>query len=219
MKDVKNIGMLTAVVFAIGMVGINFSDGTFNLQSDVPASTMEGAAIMGHMEIIHTDSEGNVLSYQQTDNAIVNEGRNCVATSLFGAASNSVCDTAVPNPYTIVGIGNGTLLAGSATTITVLGSEITDSGLDRASGVVTVSENAASVLTSDPAIATISSVFTYVSGVNTNTVNQAGLFNQTTIAGDRTFALKDFPSSVIMNTNDILTVNWDITIDGSDGFN
>ena len=66
MKDAKNIGALAAVVFAVGMVGINFSDGTFALQSDVPASTMESGAIMGHIEIIHSDNDGNVLSYQQT---------------------------------------------------------------------------------------------------------------------------------------------------------
>jgi len=216
----KNIGMLTAVVFAIGMVGFNLSDGTFALQSDVPASTMEAGSIMGHMEIIHTDSEGNILSYQQTDNAIVNQGRNCTAALLFGYAGNQVCGGSNIGTFTVVGIGNGTLPSDGAalTTQEDLGTEITDNNMARADAIVTVSQVSASVATSDPAVARISAQFTWL-GATTNTVNQAGLFNQTTISGDGTFALKDFPSVVAMNTNDQLTVNWDITIDGSDTFN
>jgi len=220
MKDAKNIGMLTAVVFAIGMVGFNLSDGTFALQNDAP-STIDGASIMGHMEIIHTDSEGNILSYQQTDNAIVNEGRNCVTVLLFGPLANTSCDDESPGIYTVVGIGNGTLpsiTSSGETTQSDLGSEIADNNMARADGIVTVSQVSASVATSEPAVARISSQFTWL-GATTNTVNQAGLFNQTTTgATSGTFALKDFPSDVAMNTNDQLTVNWDITIDGSDAF-
>ncbi len=218
MKDAKNIGMLTAVVFAIGMVGFNLSDGTFALQSDVPASTMEAGSIMGHMEIIHTDSEGNILSYQQTDNAIVNQGRNCTATLLFGYAGNQACGGSNVGTFTVVGIGNGTQPSvADITNVEDLGTEITDNNMARADAIVTVTQVSASTGNSDPAIARVSAQFTWL-GATTNTVNQAGLFNSTTVSGDGTFALKDFPSNVAMNTNDQLTVNWDITIDGSDAF-
>ena len=211
--------MLTAVVFAIGMVGLNLSDGTFALQSDAPTSTMDGASIMGHMEIIHTDSEGKILSYQQTDNAIVNQGRNCTAALLFGYAGNQACGGDAIGTFTVVGIGNGTQPSvADVTTAEDLGTEITDNNMARADAIVTVSQVSASTGNSDPAVTRISAQFTWL-GATTNTVNQAGLFNQTTISGDGTFALKDFPSNVAMNTNDQLTVNWDITIDGSDTFN
>ncbi len=211
--------MLTAVVFAIGMVGFNLSDGTFALQNSTPASTMEAGSIMGHMEIIHTDSEGNILSYQQTDNAIVNEGRNCVTVLLFGPLANTSCDDQSPGIYTVVGIGNGTKPSVSGlTTQSDLGTEIADNNMARADAVVTVSQVSASTADSDPAVARISAQFTWL-GATTNTVSQAGLFNQTTTgATSGTFAMKDFPSDVAMNTNDQLTVNWDITIDGSDAF-
>ena len=223
MKDAKNIGMLTAVVFAIGMVGFNLSDGTFALQSDAPASTMgSGASLMGHIEIIHQDSEGNILSYQQTDNAIVNEGRNCVAVLLFGPLSNTVCDDETPGQYQFVGLGNGTILAGSDTTISDLTGQIDDQagpqGLARTDAIVTITQKSAATVDDDTAEARISAQFTWNGGA-TNTVNQAGLFNQTTTgATSGTFALKDFPSPVAMNTLDQLTVNWDITIDGSNLF-
>jgi len=215
MKDAKNIGMLTAVVFAIGMVGFNLSDGTFALQSDAPTSTMDGASIMGHMEIIHTDSEGKILSYQQTDNAIVNQGRNCTAVLLFGYAGNQVCGGSNVGTFTVVAIGNGSALSNTQTEN--LNTEIADNNMARGDGIVTVTQVSASTADSDPAIARVSSVFTWL-GLTTNTVTQAGLFNSTTLSGDGTFALKDFPSNVAMNTNDQLTVNWDITIEGSDAF-
>lgn len=218
MKNATNIGMLTAVVFAIGMVGFNLSDGTIALQNNTPASTMEAGSIMGHMEIIHTDVDGKIISYQQTDNAIVNEGRNCVAVLLFGPLANTSCDDQSPGVYTVVGIGNGTLPSAGDTTQSDLGTEIADNNMARADASVTVSQQSASVATSDPAVARVSAQFTWL-GASTNTVNQAGLFNQTTTGPTSgTFALKDFPSAVAMNTNDQLTVNWDITIDGSDAF-
>ena len=219
MKDAKNIGALTAVVFAIGVAGFSFSDGISLLQSDVPSSTMEAGSLMGHIEIIHTDENGNIISYQQTDNAIVNEGRNCTVMALFGPGSNSVCDDHSPGPYTVVGIGNGTLPSLSGlTTQTDLGSEIADNNMARANAVVTVSQVSAATTDEGNAVARVSAVFTW-QGATTNTVNQAGLFNQTAISGDSTFAIKDFPSAVAMNTNDQLTVNWDITIAGSNTFN
>ena len=216
MKDAKNIGALTAVVFAIGVAGFSFSDGLSLLQSDVPSSTMEAGFLMGHIEIIHTDSEGNIISYQQTDNAIVNEGRNCTAMALFGPGSNTSCDDHSPGPYNVVGIGNGTELTENTTATALIG-EITDNNMARANAVVTVSQVSAATTDEGNAVARVSAVFTWQGGT-TNTVNQAGLFNQTAISGDSTFAIKDFPSAVAMNTNDQLTVNWDITISGSNTF-
>lgn len=216
MKNATNIGMLAAVAFAVGMVGVNFSDGTFMLQSDAPVATTDGGSILGHIEIIHTDSEGNILSYQQTDNAIVNDARNCTAMLLFGA--NSGCraaDASGLGKYTVIGVGNGTTLSGSTSQLLING-EVTDNNISRTTGTLGTFTN--STATSDPATQRISATFTWQGGT-TNTINQAGLFNDTSTASTTsTFALKNFPSSVAMNTNDQLTVNWDISIDGSDPF-
>ena len=215
MKDAKNIGMLAAVVFAIGMVGINFSDGTFMTQN-TPTATMDGGSILGHIEIIHSDAEGNILSYQQTDNAIVNDGRNCTAMLLFGANSGCRAQTASGlGKYNVIGVGNGSALSGSTSQLSLNG-EINDNNISRTVGTLGTFTN--STATGDPAVQRISAVFTWLGG-STNTVSQAGLFNQTTInAASSTFALKNFPSNVAMNTNDQLTVNWDITIEGTDAY-
>jgi len=216
MKNATSIGMISAIVFAVGMVGINFSDGTFVLQNDAPVSTMDGGSILGHIEVIHTDSEGNILSYQQTDNAIVNDGRNCTAMLLFGANAGCRAENAAGiGKYTVIGVGNGTALAGSTSQLSVNG-EVLDNNIARTTGTLGTFNN--STNTSDPATQRISATFTWQGGT-TNTISQAGLFNQTTVSAESsTFALKNFPSNVAMNTNDQLTVNWDISIDGTDGY-
>lgn len=218
MKNATSIGMLAAVAFAVGMLGINFSDGAFELQSNTASSYSEGGSILGHIELIHTDSEGNVLSYQQTDNAIVNDGRNCTAMLLFG--QNSGCtagDASGLGKYTVIGLSNGSSLA-SGTANTLLPAEITvGDGLNAVAGTLGTFTN--STADSDPAVQRIQNVFTYSSSATQtgNQINAAGLFNQTATGADRgVFALKNFPTAVTMNPGDQLTVNWDITIDGSD---
>ena len=219
MKNTTGIGMLAAITLAIGMVGVNFSDGIFDSQSNTATSYSEGAGILGHIEVIHTDSEGNILSYQQTDNAIVNDGRNCTAMLLFGANTGCTAQDATGlGKYTVIGISNGSALA-DTTLNTALPAEITvGDGLNAVTGTLGTFTN--STADSDPAVQRISTQFTYSSSATqtANIINAAGLFNNTGgPAADRgVFALKNFPSSVSMNPGDQLTVNWDITIDGSD---
>ena len=215
MKNATSIGMFALIAFGVGMVGINFSDGSFVMQSSPQSSTMEAGTILGHIEVIHTDSEGNILSYQQTDNAIVNDGRNCTAMLLFGTNTGCTSDNAAAlGKYTVIGVGNGSALA-DTTLNTVLTEEPTGDGLVATAGALGLFTNSAS--DSDPAIQNINFQFTYTGSQANNPINQAGLFNQTGIAADRgVFALKNFPSTVNMNSGDQLTVNWDITIDGTD---
>ena len=221
MKNSKNIGILAAVVFAVGMVGFNLSDGTITLIDNVPLATMEAGVIMGHLEIIHTDKDGNILSYQQTDNAIVNQGRNCAANLLFGPTANDVCTDDTPGVYNVIGLGNNTAFAGDNTAVDLPGevpvTENTD-GIHRSEGgAATVSElENANTGTGDVSKTLISKQFTYTGSEEPNVIVSAGLFNQTTIANDSVFAIKNFPSSVAMNNGDQLTVNWEISISGSD---
>lgn len=206
--------MLAAIAFAVGMVGINFSDGTIMLQSNTPTATTDEGSIIGHIEVIHTDNEGNILSYQQSDNVIVNDGKNCTAMLLFGDHTDNGCRAGSPSglgTYTVIGVGNGSSI-GTSSNQYLLNGEINDNGIARTTGTLGTYTN--STGEGGPATQRISALFTW-GGATTNTVTHAGLFNSTTNAdaNGSTFALKDFPSSVAMNTNDQLTVNWDISID------
>jgi len=63
----------------------------------------------------------------------------------------------------------------------------------------------------------IQAIFTYTGSQVGNLIEEAGLFNQSSTSTDSVFAMKNFPSDVAMNNGDILTVNWEISISGSDG--
>jgi len=224
MKNSKNIGILAAVVFAVGMVGFNLSDGTISLIDDVPLATMEAGVIMGHLEIIHADKDGNILSYQQTDNAIVNQGRNCAANLLFGPTANTACTDETPGVFNVIGLGNGTAYVGDNTGENLTGevpvTENTD-GIHRSEGpAATVSQLEAAVdVGADVSKTLISKQFTYIGSEAPNVIVSAGLFNQTAILNDSVFAIKNFPSVVNLNSGDLLTVNWEISISGTDAVN
>ena len=124
-------------------------------------------------------------------------------------------DAAGLGKYTVIGVGNGTALGGSTSKTDVTGA-VNDNQIVRITGTLGAFTN--STATGDPAIQRITAQFTW-SGGTTNTINQAGLFNQTTAGADSSaFALKNFPSPVAMNPKDQLTVNWDITIDGTNAY-
>ncbi len=210
--------MLAAVVFAVGMVGINLSDGSITLIDNVPLATMESGMFSGHLEIIHTDKDGNILSYQQTDNAIVNQGRNCAANMLFGPlAQPTGCDDQTPGVYNVIGIGNGTFTGNNQSVD--LAEEPTGDGLARAEATSASVESeieTASDAAGDVSKTLISAEFTYTGSQAGNPISEAGLFNQTGITDDSAFAIKKFPSVVNMNNQDKLTVNWEISISGTD---
>ena len=216
MKTVKNIGMFAVVAFVAGIAGMSLSSNTIELQNNSASSSMDGAAILGHIELIQRDSDGNIKSYHQTDNAIVAEGRNCTAALLFGANTNcgtsgAAGATGIGN-FTAIAVGNGTLLDTNRALAALTG-EVTGDGLQRKFGTLgtwTPSSNSTA-----GALQRITASFTYTGTQTSNPINQAGLFNSTSGA-DFAFALKNFPSTVSMNPNDSLTVNWDITISGTD---
>ncbi len=219
MNKASSFGVLAAIAFAVGMAGINLSDSTFAMHSNTAAANTAGAAILGHIELIHTDSEGNILSYQQTDNAIMNEGRNCTATLLFGI-NNTSCAHYDGNigKYRVIAVSNGTALVADNTQTSFSG-ELNGTnngdGMERANGAIT-NITPATGTSADTSDVRIFKQFTYTGSQAGNVIRAAGLFNSTDLAEDSVFALKNFPSAVTMNNGDQLTVNWDISISGSD---
>jgi len=225
MNKTTSFGMLAAIAFAVGMTGINFSDGTFAMHSNTDTANTAGASILGHIELIQTDSEGNILSYQQTDNAIMNEGRNCTATLLFGVndttANADKCGAFSDGNighYRVIAIGNGTITS-TDNTQTAFTSEMNSTanaeGMNRSVGAASFTATATAA-TGDTADVRISNQFTYSGTQAGNQIKISGLFNSTDTTSDSLFALKNFPSPVSMNNGDQLTVNWDISIAGSD---
>lgn len=216
MKNKNAIGMLTAVAFAVGMVGINLADGTITVFDQTSDAAIESGMFRGHLEIIQTNAEGNVIKYMQTDNAILSKGENCVALDLFGGTAGGTGATSCPADPGVFDVIALTNTATSGIDSLVLTGELTGNGLDRvsASSVTATTEAAGAAGVN---VARITNTFTYTGGPAQGVIG-AGLFNQTTLVGSAIFAAKDFPSSVTLNTSDQLTVNWDITTSGTEVF-
>ena len=205
--------MVAVVALAVGMVSFNFSDGTFATNQAESSAMTSGTSMLGHLEIIHQDSQGNILTYIQTDNAIMNEGRNCTAVSLFGTAANSAC-SADPGTYDVISLTNGTLVDNTHTDLPGELVNATEAGLGRS--LSTVSQVAtATGASADTADLQVSHTFVYTDADSQN-ILAAGLVNSTDSDTSSIFAAKNFGSAVTLNQNDQLTVNWDISISGTD---
>jgi len=88
MRNLNQIGLLTGIALAVGMIGVNIADGTFTVSDKTSDVYQETGMFSGHLEIIHTDADGNILTYLQTDNAIISKGENCAAQDLFGGTAS-----------------------------------------------------------------------------------------------------------------------------------
>jgi len=203
----QNFGILASVVFAIGMVGFNLSDGTFSTYQESPVMS-SSAGMLGHIEAIATDSEGNIKAYIQTDNAITNRGINCTFVTVFGAPTNvDQCSNTTDafNDIALSGTSIGAMtLQSNRTSDELSGSGYTAGDAD----TVSINQVATGTTRSATPEVTITKAFSVTA---TDSVFAASLTNST----GAVFAYKDFGTSVNLSSGDSLTVNWLIQLTGS----
>ena len=211
------------VTFALvaGLLGSNVlsADSSVLVQND--KSSQDGVGIMGHVTTIVQDSNGNIKAYRQGDNAVVNNGKNCVAKYVFaagstrGAASSAgtLCAGALTAPFTAIAIGNGSSTVTAATTDYRLTKEVGGNGLDRQLGTVTWTNATASA----SAITLIQATFGPWTGVGpsaTTVIQEAGLFNSTTNNSTTggMFAHLPISSPPTLNPGDSVTIKYTVNI-------
>jgi len=82
MSDKRAIIALVVVVAFAGIFGASQA-GMFAL-TDANPTTATTMRYLGHVTAVVSDSNGNIKSYFQTDNKVVNDGRNCATRLIFG---------------------------------------------------------------------------------------------------------------------------------------
>ena len=211
MKQPQIIALTAVLAVAVGMVGINGASGDiFGLNTSPEVSTYEGQAYKGHIIVKHFDPEGNLLSYQQTDNLINVAGKNCGANLLFGTGFANCASPGVFNQIALSDDDGLTPLF--ADTDTALlgecdGTPDCGTGLNaRLAGVVIADTIASGGV---DAIAEIKITFQKTAGAN-QLIQSAGLFDAAT-AGNM-FAERAFSSGVTLAINDSIEVTWLITL-------
>ena len=201
-------------------------------------SSFAAAQMLGHVTMIHTDVDGNVIGYQQSDNLIVNRGEDCVLKQVFGSANLEAgiyLSDIIPTGATTCGADISTragvfehIAIGNSTTTavegqTALGSEHNVTGND--SGLTRLEIGSTTKVYSieaDSSRVVLSGQFTndYGAGLSYD-VTESAIFNSTETAGASTvdpdtmmFARQTF-SPITLDNGESLTVEWTVDIGGT----
>ncbi len=215
---------VTFALVASGLVGSNLlSAQPSGLVALDNTPTDDGMKITGHVTTVATDANGHIKAYRQTDNLVVNVGKDCVTRLLFGGASGTgrglntgttTCVGGLNAPWTVIAVGNRSSVVVPAGTDHRLVSEPngTNQGLNRqlATSITYTNSTGAGGTSS---ISVIQTTFGPLSGLSaTGTqVTESGLFNSTTIAASGMFAHQAI-SSIALNNGDSLTIKWTINV-------
>lgn len=242
--------MPLVLVIALAVVGGLFSAtifGLIDIKPNAQTSTIASGLITGHVITTHQDADGNILSYRQSDNIILNAGENCVSKRMFSntTTGTGVCTGANNNGYRFIAIGNNTAALALTGTNTRLGNELnaTSYGNNVASGLTLLRQPAtvsgASGWTNSTSVNAQASVVMSAVFKNTNQVGgasvivtESGLYNSTystaeaastatfqnLINQDGLFARQTF-TGITMSPADTLTVQWTMSVGGTTTFN
>jgi len=214
MKQPQTIALTAVIAVAVGMIGINGASGNIFGLDNNPEVATDGQAYLGHITIRHLDPEGNLKSYQQTDNVVTFTGKNCAANLLF---DNTLGSCGSPTFFDDIAISLDTLLdvgENDDSAIVLAGecdgtTDVCGAGLDgRQAGTVTLPTPAAAGVN---AIVDIDALFTKTGG-GPVTIESAGLFDTTPFETGNVFAVRPFSTGVSMISGDSLAVTWSITL-------
>jgi len=221
------VGLVAAIAVLSGAMGLSVT-GAF---SDPKLMTSNAATgfLIGHVEIEATNANGELFAYRQSDNAVVDDGEQCILKLLFGTSGmtndgrgeylattsdGSISDTVgactgiLTGAWDIIAIGEGT--TAPADTDVILETEFTaatGAGLDRAYATTKTWTNGTGATTTK---IVLKNTFTSTSG-DTESVTESGLFNSTVVAGSGMLAHQTF-TAVSLTSGDSITVTWTFTV-------
>ena len=216
------IGLVAAVAVLSGAMGLSVT-GAF---SDPKLMTSNAATgfLIGHVEIEATNANGELFAYRQSDNAVVDDGEQCILKMLFATSGGltagttagrgeyattdfsqqaEACKGALTGAWDIIAIGEGTTTP--ADTDVKLQTEYVGTGLDRSAATTKTWTNGTSAT---PTKIEVKNTFT---STGTAVIRESGLFNSTTVAGSGMLAHQTF-TAVSLTSGDSITVTWTFTV-------
>ncbi len=208
----QTLGLLAILSLGVGLS--SFSSVSMLQESTDLGTYGESTGISGHVTVIHKDPQGTILSYQQYDNVILNEGLNCMTEILFavGNATEADCDAAsTTDQFTFIGL-LGTVPAvqiedDQAVGLTILAGNGLDPVLADTIGLDVIATATGTVQTTSTTA--LQELFTKT-GTGGITVGGATIQNT---AGDAVFAAKAFGSGDLeLNESDTLEITWSIVL-------
>ena len=212
------IVLVAALAVLSGAMGMSMT-GAFSDQGIMTASTGNAATgmLIGHVAIEGRHADGELFAYRQLDNAVVDDGEQCILKMLFsngtsgtgrGATATTgtgACTGALTGAWDVIAIGICTTCQDGETFApndldVILKTEVTANGGQRQIATVKTWTNG-----TFPQVV-MSKTFTAVGG-NIGAVTESGLFNSTTVNKNGMLARNSF-AAVTINTGDSITITW-----------
>ena len=223
------VGLVAAIAVLSGAMGLSVT-GAF---SDLKPLTSNAATgfLIGHVEIEARNSNGELFAYRQSDNAVVDDGEQCILKLLFGtsgmtndgrgeylattsdgsiSATVGACTGILTGAWDVLAIGTGATTYTDETDhdhLVVMETESVGNGLDRNYATTKTWTNGTGATTTK---IVLKNTFTSTSG-STESITESGLFNSTTVAGSGMLAHQTF-TAVSLTSGDSITVTWTFTV-------
>lgn len=226
MKTIPMIALIAVIsAVSIGTISLN----GFTIPLVTASVSPESGTTMGHVEYILRDADGNIKSYAQTDNMVVDKGDDCVIGYAFqstAAGGSDTCTTAGRPGFQFIGIGNATYTVDNLdTTLVNTGNATVADGSHVGLMAVRFDNNTVATASVDGGTVVIATEtpFTFDAN-NATTVRSAGLFDGTCngVAGSalgycttNTGVMNMFSAqsiTVAVSSGDSLSVTWTITV-------
>jgi len=201
--------MMLGVIAAASLITVSaLSDSATTYSVATTDGVETGISMLGHLELVATNEDGAIKSYQQTDNAIVRIGTDCIVNELFndGNGAGSTTCGGVSGEFDVIQIGEGTGIANPEQQGT-----ISDAAEETGLAAPLADSDGVAITDSSGAGATgvVSVAFTN-SGAAQETISEAIILNAT--SGNQVpLAFREF-SGIPLDVNDQLTVTWTITV-------
>jgi hypothetical protein len=202
------LGIIAAASLSIAAFGSNTTH-----YAVVGPQTADGLQMTGHLEMIAADANGNIKQYVQTDNAIQENGVDCIIQKLFKTSGSGSCSGSSGIYDTIV-IGKGALendlsVAVAKTGVTTAVTALEFPGENNGVADATIDTNdTVGGIGLFGANATIQSVFNADATVG---VTEAILLNDTADQTTSALAYRNF-TAINLEQNDSLTIAWTISV-------
>lgn len=206
----QTLGLLAILSLGVGLTGFS-STGMFQESSGID-SYGTSSPIVGHVTAIQRDAQGAIISYNQYDNIITNEGLSCITEVVFATTNSTGCAAASATDQfdRIALLTSQTAPVAEDTAASGL-ALVTSGGLDAitATSIGVDVEGDGSGATQGKSITDIQHTFTKTNST-AQTVGGAALTNG---AGDAVFAAKLFTGGdIVLNESDTLEITWSIQL-------
>lgn len=234
MKRLYTIALFAGVfAVAMGAISLNGISATPLMTTTIP-QTVELVGMYGHVEYTLRGADQYVKSYIQSDNIVVDDGKDCVSQLVFETGAAVGGCTAAPAEFQFIAIGNNTGGApdGAETELD------TSSPGNCATGAITgemarrqvtptfAAANQATPIGTVVTLDTSTNAFTFGPTNSTTTILQSGVFDRveatttangeclTLDANQNMFSIQELngATGITVNDGDSLSVKWTITV-------